>query len=97
RIPTLAECPRRGDVLFAWRAFGGAQIVGEPREVAALAMRVGVVVTLTPEPRIGSRRRINGLVGHLRRERHVDEVELRVAVIAAEREIRHAVESRIAD
>src|SRR5258706_1549676 len=56
-----------------------------------------VVDALSPRQRVGRRGVVDGLVGHLRRERRVEHVELRVAMMAPEGEAGIAIEAGMAD
>ena len=97
RVPAAAKRPRRGDVVGTWRAVRARQVVGEPGEVAAITVGVVVVVPRAPLVARDRVREEDRPVRHVAREVRVQQVELPVAVIAPEREVRHAVERRRAD
>src|SRR5229473_6865897 len=60
-------------------------------------MIVRIVIAIPERPRVRGDRGIDRLVGHVLRERGVEDVELRVAMVAAEGESRITVEARMAN
>src|SRR5215213_8792593 len=66
-----------------------------PGVIAALPVAVVIVYTLTPPHDVGGGNTVYRLIGHVGRERAVEQIKLRIAVVAAQLKAIEAFEAAI--